>query len=1369
MAATSYDPYQIRQLTGLDNGGRIGGAKSPAPTSAKAYTPDVQSAIDNYHAGMAAYNNRDQQKQQGLAKIDALSAQGDQYKKDSSVLGNFTSGIADLGKGIAGGLKDHAVAAIHQSPIQSGKDIVNALSSSEQLANKGIQGIVKGIPQTAYLDTNNQIFNNEQDLNNKIRSQIATTKDPVHKANLEKLVNTPAHRLDTGELANLITPAQMLAATGGVMFDVATLGIGSTAAKVAIKAGAAEVLRVATEQGVEMTAKQATRQAAKDLALKVATETSGQKTAKIAGAGAVYGADQSVQAGQTNPGDIATGALVGAGTGLALHGAGVVAGKLISGVGDKAAGKVEAPPVDSVPTEHSPAANTPVEGSVYAQNDHVAPVVAKEGVPSSKPAIFEPELPRNLDFAKPRYNYGDKIFTPQFESPIDKAAYISAQKNLSKNDAAYVAFVSDHTGMSEAEVRAHGQVVKDYIKSQAKSAEPGDIKVPSMRALGHDVTIPGENNSGIKALPEEKTPPAQAPTSGSKTVPNKFDIHAANSPALSDEARGSIKLGTHEKGSQADLRTEAEGLLKSNIDELHNRVITGRGGRAEAATAVLLEHYSKLGEEARAKGDGVAAENAHKMVANIAELHSKNSSLESGRAVSANKLLSSTPEGQVVRATREMNKRAAEVAPNTKIERVSKDIKGKVEKAKSSVEKVAELEKIKSKVKNNPEAVKVVDEKISKVKGSKTLTESDYRDLAKKALKVPELTAKQSEDVHTMAKAIEDAPEGIPKQKAQQKIDKFIGGLAKSSISDRAFALFRTGLLTGLRTPGKVLTSLGAQNAAEFAGKVPGAIADIGTSIVTGKRASGANVRGIVSGFTRGVRDAVDNFIHDFNRPGSGGASFGKSVNFGDGVLGKVAQTYVDTIGRLHGSLYKPFFGSSHLNALFDMATNEAKNQGLKGAERESFIQNFVKEATDFSIKNPKQVRYGDTSIPEGAAGRANYEAAYNTNQNKTMLGNMLSGAMRGGGNAARTQFPFTQIPSSIATKLIDYIPVLGQMKEIGSQWKANGGIPHSFDQRAFSQSIGRGAVGTALGGVGVWLMKNHMMTGGFPKDKETQDQWAAEGKQEYSFLGTDNKWHQLASLGPVGNAIAVGGGLQAGLEGTGKKPGDYLLALEGALATGGSVIANSPYLQGTNNINQALSDPKVYASKFINGVVKSIVPVGIQNIAKATDGTQRKETTIIDSLKGAIPWLREHTPAKVDAFGSPIPRDNGLFSALFDPTYSSKETSDPFTKKIGDLNNSGYNVTPTAVTTITLNKKAITLDKVQKSDLVSIEGPLIKKAYQEVMKTDGFNKAGPDVQKNLLEAAAKSVRAKTNRVIKNSGDINTGISNLKKWISSLK
>ena len=115
-------------------------------------------------------------------------------------------------------------------------------------------------------------------------------------------------------------------------------------------------------------------------------------------------------------------------------------------------------------------------------------------------------LPSNLAGAKPRYAYGGNQFELKFDNDIDKAAYITAQATPSRFDKDYLKFVMDATGMTEAEVRRHGALVKASIKETSKNAETGGtITVPSLaRFAPRDSNGPAQDTLAASATDDEK-------------------------------------------------------------------------------------------------------------------------------------------------------------------------------------------------------------------------------------------------------------------------------------------------------------------------------------------------------------------------------------------------------------------------------------------------------------------------------------------------------------------------------------------------------------------------------------------------------------------------------------------------------------------------------------------------------------------------------------------------------------------------------------------------------------------------------------------------------------------------------------------------
>lgn len=597
-------------------------------------------------------------------------------------------------------------------------------------------------------------------------------------------------------------------------------------------------------------------------------------------------------------------------------------------------------------------------------------------------------------------------------------------------------------------------------------------------------------------------------------------------------------------------------------------------------------------------------------------------------------------------------------------------------------------------------------------------TIEDYNATAK--TKLPSLSTDQYQEFVNQAKTIQGMPEGRDKGMATQKLLESIGKLVPSSGGDKTFALYRTGLLTGFRTPGKILLSHGVSNLAEGIKNIPASIADMGMSALTGQRSLVATPKGMLEGGTKGFSAAVDNLVHGYETSGSGGMvhDFTQKVNFGDSTAGKVAQTYVDTVARLHGSLYKPFYGAQHLNSLYDMALTNAKNQGLAGAEKESFVQDFVKKAAQFSVDHPLADPHAPINTPESAAMRANAEAQYTTFQNKTKLGSIAGGMKQGTGNPTRYIVPFTQIPSSIAMKLLDYSPI-GAVKEAIQQIAAG-----KLDQRALSQAIGRSVTGTGVMFLGKALFDRGQITGAYPTDPKTQAEWQLEGKQANSIL-LGGKWHQLASFGPAGDAISVGAAFAQGMQGSPKTAGNLFNASLGAGVQGIRTIADSPYLQGINNISQAINDPVKNSLKVVEGLTSSIIPTGIANIASATDPLQRQTNNLADAITNKIPGLRETNLPQTNVLGQPVARGNSVGGSLFDPTYASQDTSTPFTNNLDALAKTGNDATPTYSSanagkvdkTISALGVSYSVTPQQATQLQTTVGQQVQTAMQALMK----------------------------------------------------
>lgn len=114
-----------------------------------------------------------------------------------------------------------------------------------------------------------------------------------------------------------------------------------------------------------------------------------------------------------------------------------------------------------------------------AQGQKVADALNGYKAPAAAVTTSVSSLPKDLAGAKPRYSYGNKAFQLQFNSDIDKALYITAQKTPSRRDADYRAWLGKQ-GFTPEQITQEGQRVREAIKGVAAKADPaaGPINLP---------------------------------------------------------------------------------------------------------------------------------------------------------------------------------------------------------------------------------------------------------------------------------------------------------------------------------------------------------------------------------------------------------------------------------------------------------------------------------------------------------------------------------------------------------------------------------------------------------------------------------------------------------------------------------------------------------------------------------------------------------------------------------------------------------------------------------------------------------------------------------------------------------------------------
>src|SRR6478736_5265085 len=225
------------------------------------------------------------------------------------------------------------------------------------------------------------------------------------------------------------------------------------------------------------------------------------------------------------------------------------------------------------------------------------PVDAVAAAPAAKATTVEPSefsLPKELANAKPRYSYGSSQFGVNFDSDLDKALYIIAQKNPSKRDADYLKLVMDHTGLSEPEARRLGAKVRDQIKQiaasdlNAESIDVPDISGGMIKPKVAPKRVSVEDMDAIdEAASAQKTEPETIKSAAIKTQDGQIFTGKLHGDAFNAAEDAGAKIGDMpdqgfitSTGRYVDRKEAME--IANNASQLKEGAKTTGGLRVEA-------------------------------------------------------------------------------------------------------------------------------------------------------------------------------------------------------------------------------------------------------------------------------------------------------------------------------------------------------------------------------------------------------------------------------------------------------------------------------------------------------------------------------------------------------------------------------------------------------------------------------------------------------------------------------------------------------------------------------------------------------------------------------------------------------------------
>lgn len=585
---------------------------------------------------------------------------------------------------------------------------------------------------------------------------------------------------------------------------------------------------------------------------------------------------------------------------------------------------------------------------------------------------------------------------------------------------------------------------------------------------------------------------------------------------------------------------------------------------------------------------------------------------------------------------------------------------------------------------------------------------------------VPELTGEQAENIVKRMKEIEDITDETQRAMKMKELTDEIQSYLPSSLYKKIVTVWKAGLLTGFKTTGLNVASNTAHFLTEIAKDVPASMIDRVVSLATGKRTLTMTTKGTPKGMVEGAKKGWQYWKTGFDERDIGAKLDYHKVNFGNSKLAKAIQKYEETVFQTIGSQDQPFYYGAKMRSLASQAMAQAKNQKVKGEAKKQFIENLLQNPTDEMLKYA--VLDAETAVF----------------QNKTSLGKFAREFQKLPGG--EIILPFGKTPSAVATQIVNYSPVGVAKTIIQNIGKGK------FDQRLFSQGVGRGLTGTAVMAIGAALYKNGLMTLGFPTSEKERKQWELEGKTPNSIYW-NGAWRNVGVLGPAGLATIVGGHFQNGLEETGSVIGGIA---QGAAGFGNTMTEQS-FLKGINSAIDALKDPERSFSGFASSLAGSIVPTIVADFARATDTVERDAQTPGTRLKSRIPGLRKGLQPKVDTLGNKV-KTQGFMTTMFDPTRpgnaTAREGDKAIVEELRRLADAGYQTTPTQLGP---NKGYESLSPEDNTLLRRAAGQTVKEAIRTVMNNKAYATLDDEQKQKMIDKRVDvaKVEARANIVIK--------------------
>lgn len=485
------------------------------------------------------------------------------------------------------------------------------------------------------------------------------------------------------------------------------------------------------------------------------------------------------------------------------------------------------------------------------------------------------------------------------------------------------------------------------------------------------------------------------------------------------------------------------------------------------------------------------------------------------------------------------------------------------------------------------------------------------------------------------------AIQDLIKQKDTVGLATYINGLGESNLREKITALWKAGLLTGLRTHEANIISNTAMGALETAKDIPATVFDIVRSGITGgqrTKAFGLNeITSQPSGALRGLKQAKDYLQTGVDPRDLEKAELPQKLRFGETWGGRIAQKFTDGVFGALGAEDKIFREAAFNRSLSEQLNVARINGGL----------------------NEDQLKELAANPPQDMLNRALGDALQATFNKDNKLADAVRAAKRNGGEGVAAAIdvtaPFVRTPTNVAEAMLDYSPA-GFMKDVIKKvFNAK-----SVDDRRLAESFGRSTVGSTIIALGYMLAQNGMINGASSSSEAQRSQDNLERSPANSVM-IGGQWRKLDRISPLGNLLILGAEAY-------KNGGDVTATIAG----GARSLSEQSFLKGLSGALAGLADPERQAGKWLENLATSFVPTIVSDIARANDTTVRDtQDGLLSKIQNRIPGARNDLPERLDPLGQPMKERSGL-QAIIDPFNSTEPSKDPL---VNEFKRVGYNL----------------------------------------------------------------------------------------------